>query len=102
MTSYHRGMDPFLEGWYTDPYARHEARWMSQGKPTALVRDGKVEGHDPAPDGPFKVSPVRVEGHANASNGADLRRADDAERGPTYDPQSAARRAWEVSGETMA
>jgi hypothetical protein len=92
-------MEELLEGWYTDPYARHEARWMSQGKPSALVRDGKVEGNDPAPDGPFKVIPVRVEGQADASNGTDLRRADEAERGSTHDPQSAARRAWEASGE---
>jgi hypothetical protein len=99
LTSYHQDMDESLEGWYTDPYARHEARWMSRGRPTALVRDGKVEGQDTAPDGPFMVIPVMVEGLADASNGADLRRADDAERGSAYDPQSAARRAWEASGE---
>jgi hypothetical protein len=25
------------EGWYTDPYGRHEARWMSAGTPARLV-----------------------------------------------------------------
>jgi hypothetical protein len=34
------------EGWYTDPYGRHEARWMSDSKTTKLVRDGSVESHD--------------------------------------------------------
>jgi len=28
------------EGWYSDPYRLHEHRWFSDGKPTALVRDG--------------------------------------------------------------
>lgn len=50
-----------MEGWYTDPYARHEARWMSRGTPTRLVRDGKFEGSDPVTDEPFKVNPVRVD-----------------------------------------
>ena len=39
-----RAMDEIApEGWYTDPYGRHEARWMSAGTPTRLVRDGEVE-----------------------------------------------------------
>lgn len=38
------------EGWYTDPYGRHEARWMSDGTPTELVRDRGVESHDAPPD----------------------------------------------------
>ena len=25
-------------GWYEDPFRGHEARWMSEGKPTFLVR----------------------------------------------------------------
>jgi hypothetical protein len=85
-----------LEGWYTDPYARHEARWMSAGTPTALVRDGKVEGHDPAPDEPFSVTPVRIGDGATTSGGANFRRADDAERGPAHEPGDAARRAADV------
>jgi hypothetical protein len=31
------------EGWYTDPFGRHEARWLSDGSPTKLVRDGDAE-----------------------------------------------------------
>ena len=38
------------EGWYTDPYRRHEARWMSDGTPTDLVRDRGVESYDAPPD----------------------------------------------------
>lgn len=88
-------MNDNLEGWHTDPYARHEARWMSDGTPTPLVRDGEVEGHDPAPDGPFKVEPVRL-GETDEENwGADLRKADDVERGdpPQKTPADV---AWSV------
>jgi hypothetical protein len=79
-----------LEGWYTDPYARHEARWLSQGKPTRLVRDGGVEGSDPVDDEPFTVDPVRIESSV-ARDGSDLRRADDAERDALADPREVAR-----------
>jgi hypothetical protein len=78
-----------LEGWYTDPYARHEARWLSQGTPTRLVRDGHVEGSDPVDDQPFIVAPVRIEGVV-PSDGSDLRRADDAEGDGPFDPRDVA------------
>jgi hypothetical protein len=42
-----------VEGWYVDPYDSHEARWFSDGVPTALVRDSEVESHDPPPDAPY-------------------------------------------------
>jgi hypothetical protein len=51
------------EGWFTDPFERHELRWMSQGTPTSLVRDRDIEASDPVASGPFKVNPVRVEDH---------------------------------------
>ena len=38
------------EGWFTDPYGRHEARWISAGSPTKLVRDSGVESYDEPPD----------------------------------------------------
>ena len=41
------------EGWYRDPFAIHEDRWMSQGRPTKLVRDGGTEAYDPPPDLPL-------------------------------------------------
>jgi hypothetical protein len=68
------------EGWYKDPFGRHEARWISVGTPTALVRDGSVESQDPPPStviaGEFERVPETAQ-----SSGEDLKRADDAERG---------------------
>ena len=49
------------EGWFTDPYGVHEARWLSAGRPTKLVRDGEVESYDDPPDGPFVAEPQRIE-----------------------------------------
>ena len=49
------------EGWYTDPFGRHEARWMSDGAPTKLVRDGDVEAYDDPPDEEPSVTPTMVE-----------------------------------------
>ena len=40
------------EGWYLDPYGRHEQRWFSAGTPTALVHDDGKDGHDEPPDRP--------------------------------------------------
>jgi hypothetical protein len=64
------------EGWYHDPYGRHEARWLSNGTPTDLVRDGDQVMHDaPPPDAP--QSPL-VPWYENTTDqlGDDLRRAD--------------------------
>jgi hypothetical protein len=66
------------EGWYLDPYGLHEARWISDGTPTALVRDGHVEMHDPPPDTPYEGS-LQPVAEAAAVDGEDLRRADEAE-----------------------
>jgi hypothetical protein len=41
------------QGWFVDPFGAHEQRWISQGRPTALVRDGRVEAQDPPPDRPM-------------------------------------------------
>ena len=83
-------MDESMEGWYTDPFGRHDARWISQGTPTSLVRDGTVEGSDPVANGPVKVTPVRIEGHP-VVDGSDLLRADDAEREGPFDQEHATR-----------
>jgi hypothetical protein len=48
------------EGWFTDPYGLHEARWLSVGRPTELVRDRGTESYDQPPDTPFVRSPVRI------------------------------------------
>ena len=37
------------EGWYQDPFHIHDARRFSDGRPTALVRDGVSETNDPPP-----------------------------------------------------
>ncbi|MGD0880497.1 MAG: hypothetical protein ABSB09_02865 [Acidimicrobiales bacterium] len=37
------------QGWFVDPFGVHEHRWYSQGRATALVRDGRTERQDPAP-----------------------------------------------------
>jgi len=65
------------EGWYKDPYGRHERRWFSAGQPTELVMDGDTEGHDVVngpPPGP--LVPVDEPGW---DHGQDLSRADELE-----------------------
>ena len=74
------------EGWYKDPYGRHESRWISDGTPTALVRDAGVESQDPPPDEPITVGMERGP-EATRPDGTDLKRADDAES-QHFDPQA--------------
>ena len=38
-------------GWEADPFGIHELRYFSQGQPTRLVKDGKVEAYDEPPTG---------------------------------------------------
>jgi len=38
-----------VQGWYPDPYERHDDRWFSDGKPTRLVRDQGTESYDEPP-----------------------------------------------------
>jgi hypothetical protein len=77
------------EGWYTDPFGLHEARWLSDGHPTKLVRDHGVESYDQIPDGPATQTPMRLEEDPEATDGADLRRADSAEGLQAYDVTTA-------------
>jgi hypothetical protein len=74
------------EGWYLDPFGRHQARWISQGTPTALVRDGGVESQDAPPSDPITRPLERVDETAPV-DGNDLKRADDAER-EDFDPKA--------------
>jgi hypothetical protein len=76
--------DAHEEGWYTDPFARHDARWMSAGTPTRLVRDGDVELYDEPPDEEPSVTPSPI-AEQQVSNGSDLLRADGAESGTLRD-----------------
>jgi hypothetical protein len=41
--------DRGLQGWAADPFQLHEARYFSAGRPTRLVRDGRVESYDDPP-----------------------------------------------------
>jgi hypothetical protein len=89
-----------FEGWFTDPYAVHEARWLSDGRPTKLVRDGEVESYDEPPSGAPSVVPERIEADPSATNGSDLIRADDAERTDPYDSPSQVMEALDSFGQS--
>ena len=84
------------EGWYSDPYGRHEARWLSDGKPTKLVRDGDVETYDAPPDGPPVQVPVALDAKGDGVDSDDLRRADSAQEGDAYDPKKARRQVLDI------
>jgi hypothetical protein len=82
------------EGWYRDPFAIHEDRWMSQGRPTKLVRDGGVESYDPPPDLPLpaELEPAVPEGgEASGSPGSD-----EAGRDSGYSDRRARRAAFDA------
>jgi len=88
------------EGWYRDPFHVHEARWISDGSPTALVRDGGVESQDRPPSAAFEgeLEPVAVDA---AVDGEDLRRAGESDPGDAiFDPNAAVGAVWDTFGET--
>ncbi len=72
-------MKPAQEGWYTDPYGQHEARWLSDGVPTRLVRDGKLESYEDPPDSPPSQGWVAIDPPPGSVTSADTLRADAAE-----------------------
>jgi hypothetical protein len=80
-------------GWFRDPYHLHEFRYFSEGNPTKLVRDAGLESFDPPPDIPMPEAPIPAPSHAGQSGGADMRRADDAEREGPYDRRAACDKA---------
>jgi hypothetical protein len=65
------------EGWFTDPFGRHEARWMSNGTPSKLVRDQGVESYDEPPDEAPLYAAERIAENVDASGAADLLRVDE-------------------------
>jgi hypothetical protein len=77
-----------LEGWCTDPFGLHEARWLSDGVPTKLVRDNGVESYEDPPDEDWTVTPsLIVEEPQDVGHEAeDLRRkmSEAAEFGATW------------------
>ncbi len=79
------------EGWYIDPYGLHEARWFSDGAPTALVRDAGVESQDRPPDTPLPATLEPVP--EVVGDGSDLLRSD----GPGVGPDE---EVWDVFSES--
>jgi hypothetical protein len=76
------------EGWYRDPYGLHTDRWVSDGRPTKLVRDEGAESYDDPPpqDPPMPLVPVPP----NPGDSDDTKRADAAARGvQEYDAKAA-------------
>ena len=96
-------MDPKdEEGWFTDPFGLHEARWLSQGTPTKLVRDSGVESYDEPPDREPDHEPVRIEAQIAPDGGADLIRADEAEALAQPDLRTIDRQAEDAALEGLA
>jgi hypothetical protein len=89
------------EGWYHDPYRLHEARWISDGAATALVRDGGVESQDPPPSTSFegRLEPIEPIGEDTPTDGEDLLRADNEDPGGIFDPNAAVA-VWDTFGES--
>jgi hypothetical protein len=81
-----------IEGWYQDPFGAHQDRWFSAGTPTALVRDGETESHDPPPNEAI-AGPLQDPVSSTPVDGTDLERADEAQQpldGPDVSPAEAA------------
>jgi hypothetical protein len=80
------------QGWFRDPYGRHEARYFAEGWPTELVRDGQRESFDPPPVVPPPERLVRAP-DPRPTGSSDLRRADDHERTAAFDARAAGDKA---------
>jgi hypothetical protein len=93
--------DEGLEGWCTDPFGRHEARWLSDGTPTKLVRDGQDESYDDPPDEEPSQVPQLIVEDVPADGGRDLIRAGEPGSGPT-DLASLDRQMTEAAFEASA
>lgn len=76
------------EGWYQDPFRRHEARWFSAGTPTALVSDHGAESHDAPPDTPITEALVPL-AETEEQDGTDLLRSDAEPADRIFDPNAA-------------
>lgn len=84
------------EGWYADPFGKHEGRWFSDGNPTVLVRDGSVESHDEPPGTEFD-QPLIPAADTEGAEGMDLLRAD-SDGNPGGVPGDGAFQAFGASG----
>jgi hypothetical protein len=94
--------DADQEGWFTDPFLLHEERWLSNGRPTNLVKDGGAESFDAPPDRPPTQTPIRIEADPNATGGSDLQRADSAESGEVVNPSDFRMAALDAFGQVGA
>ena len=81
------------DGWYLDPFRHHHDRYFTDGRPTDLVRDGEHESIDPPPELLLSSPLVPVPVHSRTLGPRDLRRADDNEAQPAFDPRAASDRA---------
>jgi hypothetical protein len=73
--------DAAAEGWFVDHYGVHEQRWISQGRPSNLVRDeGNTEGKDPPPHRPAPEPFVPIPSDPGHVGWRDMVRADDADK----------------------
>ena len=86
-------METVAEDWYHDHVEAHEARCHSAGAPTALVRDGTVEGSDAPPLDRHTCPVVRVE--VPGSPG-DLRRDDESQQPRPVDRPSSRQTAMDT------
>ena len=69
-------MNTYLEGWHTDPFGLHEARWMSDGTPTKLVLDQGKESYDSIPYCEPIFAPEPFLASAGPQDSSDLNRSD--------------------------
>ena len=58
-----------LQGWCADPFHLHEERYFSSGRPTKLVRDGKVESYEDPPSDTYEVPDDEEESGSTATGG---------------------------------
>jgi hypothetical protein len=64
------------QGWYIDPFGVHQHRWISQDRPSDLVRDDGVESKDPPPDAAPTLPYVKVVADPRSMSNRDTFRAD--------------------------
>ncbi len=58
-----------LQGWHADPFGLHEMRYFSVGRPTKLVRDGRMEVYDEPPEesAPDAAAAIAMVGRVQAA-----------------------------------
>ncbi len=95
-------MSPEQKGWYTDPWGLHDARWISQGVPSKLVRDGDLESYDEPPGSPPAHAWVPIEPPPGTVTAADTLRADAAAAEATPSLAELNRRAGSTAFTTAA